>query len=1216
MAGCDARSPLVRSGTTQAQRDLSELDTGFFQIDERTLPDLVLYAQALSREIAYFDPSNQPQGDWEPFFASDVTATLARLARLPIEPFRAALGDAEEFLKGEPGRPEAELRAYFNLIFHLPVALFGELAAGHGRLESDHPLHRRLIALVEGGLSEALEAVVTYYKGAVGAGLPLGDPPPALAPADYGTGAPGDERPRLSETVAGRVFLPDILTERPIGGPSAEALGAPDWGTFCAAIPGDPTPYQQAAGPNLLYEQIYDALNYNLLSTELERVFQELQRARALADDALARSLSEVDDHAPHYSLFLAFLEMLAVARQSLNGMTARHLDFYYRQVLRMAPRAPVPDSVHVLMQLAKGVEAHLLPAGTELKAGKDATGAVLTYRLADDIVVNRGEIAELRAVRVHRTLAAGLPHETIHASPIANSADGLGADLPDGAMGWRPFGPDAWPEGAATPLAPFARVGFALADRKLFLREGERTITIHARLEQALPAGARPRIDVRLTGPEGWLLLQDEADVDLLSGRRELRIRVRLAGDQAPVVPYDPALHRDDHGAGYPAGLPVTECTFAFSERDDRTARAFAALRAARFEWLRLDVEAAGLRELALQTPDGVADPSKPFTPFGARPKAQASFLVGSAEAFAKPLASMSLKIDWETAYGQYSFFLKKPASDYEATVRYLAKGKWLTAASEVGLSLGTDAPMIPLPEPGLTGGAAEMITEPLVFGPSSTTGFIRLDLSADFGHAKHIDEVTRANIAMARDEPLDRRSVYNYDDLALGFVKDQWVPKAPYTPVAKEISLAYTTPAGPPARFFHVAPNGQDERPADPGPLLPEIDYEAALFVGIANFESPARLSLLAQVANGTGDPLLELPALQFSYLAGDDWATFDEADVDDKTGGFAASAVLGLALPEAADALHARMPSGLHWVRIAAPENSAAVNSLIGLRAQAVRAIFNDRGNDQFLAEPQPAGAISKLSRPDPKVKKVEQPFASFGGRPEEKPATFRRRASERLRHKDRASTIWDYERLALEAAPELYRVKCLNHTEIVRQGGKVVADNELSPGAVVVVTVPWTEGRPHLNPLRPYTDQATLKKVRGALATRISPFVRLEVANPKFEEVQVDFKVAFRDGIDDIAFYKKELEQATIGHLAPWSMARGGADITFGGRLRKSSIIDFIEELDYIDYLEDFRLYHRPDPESAAWTPVDMETVEATTARSIIVSAPAHLIAEIV
>ena len=56
----------------------------------------------------------------------------------------------------------------------------------------------------------------------------------------------------------------------------------------------------------------------------------------------------------------------------------------------------------------------------------------------------------------------------------------------------------------------------------------------------------------------------------------------------------------------------------------------------------------------------------------------------------------------------------------------------------------------------------------------------------------------------------------------------------------------------------------------------------------------------------------------------------------------------------------------------------------------------------------------------------------------------------------------------------------------------------------------------------DPLRPYTDQATLTVVDAFLRKRISPFVKLEVQNPKFEEVQVKFRVAFTPEIGDIAF----------------------------------------------------------------------------------------------
>ena len=442
MADSGARSPLTHGGTTQTGRALAELAPAYFRIDERELADLVLYGQALSREVRYYAPDNQPAGDWEAFFASDVTAVLATLARLPVEAFRAAAGDAEEFLKGDQNRPDAELRAYFNLLFHLPVALFGAAAAAQRRLGRDHPLHRQLVGLAETDLALPLAELMRYYNGAVGAGLPLGNPEPALDPNDFGTGAAGDLRPRLSATVAGPVLVPEVLTDRIIAGPMVTALGAADWNAFANGVAGVSVPYQQAAGPNLTYEQIYDALTYNLLVSQFEQIYQGLERVRTMAQSALAQSLDAVDDHAPHYSLFLAFLEMLAVARQELNELTGRHLDFYYREVLRLAPKGPVPASAHVLLELAKGVDAHLVPAETGLRAGKDGLGNDVVFETADDLVVNRGQISALRAVRVHSVESGGDTYQTVFASPNADSADGLGADLIDPARGWRPFGP------------------------------------------------------------------------------------------------------------------------------------------------------------------------------------------------------------------------------------------------------------------------------------------------------------------------------------------------------------------------------------------------------------------------------------------------------------------------------------------------------------------------------------------------------------------------------------------------------------------------------------------------------------------------------------------------------------------------------------------------------------------------------------------------------
>ncbi|MCY1449461.1 hypothetical protein D9M71_661990 [compost metagenome] len=50
---------------------------------------------------------------------------------------------------------------------------------------------------------------------------------------------------------------------------------------------------------------------------------------------------------------------------------------------------------------------------------------------------------------------------------------------------------------------------------------------------------------------------------------------------------------------------------------------------------------------------------------------------------------------------------------------------------------------------------------------------------------------------------------------------------------------------------------------------------------------------------------------------------------------------------------------------------------------------------------------------------------------------------------------------------------------------------------------------------------------------------------------------------------------------------------------------------------MDYVTDFRLYHKVDIAAPAggWTPVDVELIEASTARSILVSAARHSISEV-
>src|SRR5690606_13311893 len=99
-----------------------------------------------------------------------------------------------------------------------------------------------------------------------------------------------------------------------------------------------------------------------------------------------------------------------------------------------------------------------------------------------------------------------------------------------------------------------------------------------------------------------------------------------------------------------------------------------------------------------------------------------------------------------------------------------------------------------------------------------------------------------------------------------------------------------------------------------------------------------------------------------------------------------------------------------------------------------------------------------------------KSVQQPYPSFGGKPPESDNEFNTRVSERLRHKDRALTIWDFEHLVLQEFPKLHKAKCLNHTY-----AKDAVIDELSPGNITLSVIPKMVDSHMSGSIKPKTSQ---------------------------------------------------------------------------------------------------------------------------------------------
>ncbi len=401
--------------------------------------------------------------------------------------------------------------------------------------------------------------------------------------------------------------------------------------------------------------------------------------------------------------------------------------------------------------------------------------------------------------------------------------------------------------------------------------------------------------------------------------------------------------------------------------------------------------------------------------------------------------------------------------------------------------------------------------------------------------------------------------------------------LPKEPYLPRLSSIDIEYQAQDSEnDILLFHIYPheNTFKEIEVESEPtFLPLFEQEGTLYIGLEKAMPGSQLNLLFQIAESTGNPDSGEAKVRWEYLVKNKWKPLrkDFEVLSDETMGLINSGIIKFSLPRKIKNDNTCLPTGLYWIKAACDENANAVSKVVAVHAQAAKVVFEKQPGSDFsrFGMPLPAGSITELQKVDSSIDSLVQPFDAFGGRPEEATEKFYIRVSEHLRHKGRAVTEFDYERLVLEEFPELHLVKCINHTLGRDDCNRTI---EVSPGHVAIAVIPDITQQKNANRLTPKIPLSKLKEIEKYLKSKISPFVRLQVLNPKYEPVNTKFNVQFNGGKSP-AHYANNLEDRIKQFLSPWAFEDSHA-ISFGNSLEQSAIIEFIEKEPYVDYIKNF------------------------------------------
>jgi len=437
-----------RTGASQRRRVLDALQPGAAPIDGRSLADILYFISQYATQVNFFEVQQDDNlgeyletSDWRNFFEQSAPFQLARISKVDADQLEAEFLRIQRLIQTDPLPDNIDLLLRFILSELIqPVTALHQLADG-----TKNSLAARLAVTVKTTLFESFQNFVGLHNAA---------------------------NAFLCTTKIS--FLPYTAYPWQLG---------IDKAFYCD--PCVPSKGNRKKAARLISERMNNIF-YPLLAG-----FKEIQGfIPAYLDEALIPLEANFQQkHEPHLALLFAFLDLFKYFQGDLNQMGQKHLDFFYKEVLRIVPKKAVPDKAHLVFEIAKHLEQYKVKKDTLFLDGKDSKNQDIRFGLEDEVVIDKASVTDLRTLHLYPSkIGSGIGAQTavegVYIAPIANSADGKGKKFdPQNSANWAILGAKyskCIPEGKDIPLQhPYGRIGFVLASPVLYLNEGKRKITV-----------------------------------------------------------------------------------------------------------------------------------------------------------------------------------------------------------------------------------------------------------------------------------------------------------------------------------------------------------------------------------------------------------------------------------------------------------------------------------------------------------------------------------------------------------------------------------------------------------------------------------------------------------------------------------------------------------------------------------------------------------------
>jgi hypothetical protein len=863
---------------------------------------------------------------------------------------------------------------------------------------------------------------------------------------------------------------------------------------------------------------------------------------------------------APHVGLLMAFHNMYNEARQNLNNITFKHHDYYLKNVLQIPLKSKKPDTVHLNFSVANNLQVEILK-GEELTAGTNEEGKEIIYKIDKTLLINPATIKEITGFEFKDDKYVNNPNLTQ-------------LDSEKRTINFR---------------SPENKIGFSFGSEFLSLEEGVRKITFEFNFSKnSLKSffesfGQDPVINdnsllnlfnISYSCEEGWFHITDnkvETSLKFLDDKADnsiLQIIVLVDNIDPAIIPLE--LENSDY-KDHPS-FPIFQFFL-----NNYNLSAYHSFKLLDLNCINVGVEILDVKNLLLSNDFGDIEASAPFEPFGSQPLMDSSFIIGHPNFFLYPINDIRLNLEWyglplfeggfSSYYSEYPWEVDNES--FEVKVSYLRNKRWAPEKDKQVINLFQDVPddsgavsnvrrvneinirELDLHLPSLSKKNA------VPFNNQSKDGFLKFELCfplEGFGHQQYPEIVRESTM----------KSVKNKN-------ADVTPPNEPYTPTLKSISadfkmnMSYNQENSSDFNFYHIHPVGT-QKVEEINSLLPIYEDGSTLIIAINNTDSNKQFSILFQINEAFANKATNDLMLKWSYNNGERWVEMNDNQLlSDKTNDLKSSGIIDFNLEDSRFDKSGLYDSDVLLIKAESLNKSSFLSYLQDILIHATTATcYNvEDVNYSNIAPNQ----ITEFRNSKEDLELIQQKYHGFKGVSKEDIEGYFLRSAERLRHKNRAVSGTDYEKIILENFPQVNRVKCLSNID---------ANFKLSPGNVLIVVVPKIIDDSNFLGVPRYFSTVEIQQMQKFLKPIVPLGVNYKVTNPIYEQVQVKFSLKLHDGFDK-KFYVQKLNEGIRSFISPW-MYNLKFQVELGQTISSALILNFIDKQEYVDHVVNFSLFH--------------------------------------